>query len=491
MTGVAPTRPGPVTDLLAASAMELAAAIRAGAASPLEVVDAHIARIEAVNPAIRAVVEDRFDLARREAREAGERLARGADDLPPLFGVPFTVKEFIAVEGMPHTGGLVRRRGKRATADATVVRRLRAAGAIVLGVTNAPEGGLWNETYNEIYGRTLNPWDPARTPGGSSGGEAAIVAAGGAPFGIGGDIGGSIRAPAAFCGTVGHKATGRMVPNTGQFPPVHGEHSAYNTLGPLARRVEDVMPILRIIKGPDGVDPVTRPFELDDPRDVDLRDVVVHTVEEGGPVRVSEVMRDGVRRAARALADRGARIEPYRSRRLRLGFQIWSAMMAEVGTNYLDVLGDGERISLLRELALFPLGRSRHTGPALFVTAAEVLGRALRLPTARFIEQGRKLQHELEELLGPRGVLLHPPYSRPAPRHHTPLLTPFDFACTGIFNVLELPATEVPLGLERRGLPIGVQVVARRGADHLALAVAAALEEDLGGWVRAEPRRTS
>ncbi len=157
MTGVPVSPPGPVTDLLAASAIGLAAAIRARAVSPLEVVDAHIARIEAVNPAIRAVVEDRFDLARREAREAGERLARGADDLPPLFGVPFTVKEFIAVEGMPHTGGLVRRRGKRATTDATVVRRLRAAGAIVLGVTNAPEGGLWNETYNEIYGRTLNP----------------------------------------------------------------------------------------------------------------------------------------------------------------------------------------------------------------------------------------------------------------------------------------------------------------------------------------------
>jgi fatty acid amide hydrolase 2 len=468
--------------------MDLAAAIRTRAVSPLEVVDAHIARIEAVNPAIHAVVEDRFELARAEAREATRRLGHDGGDLPPLHGVPFTVKEFIAVEGMPHTGGLLCRRDKRATADATVVQRLRAAGAIVLGVTNGPEGGLWNETYNELYGRTLNPWDAARTPGGSSGGEAAIVAAGGVPFGIGGDIGGSIRGPAAFCGTVGHKATGRMVPNTGQFPAVHGEHSAYNVLGPLARHVVDVLPILQIIKGPDGVDPVTRDFDLGDPRAVDLRDVVVHTVENGGPVRVSEVMRDGVRRAAEVLAARGARVTPYTSRRLRLGFQIWSAMMTEVGTSYLEVLGDGEPVSLLRELALFPLGRSRHTGPALLVTAADALARGLRLPTARFVAQGRKLQRELEELLGPRGVLLHPPYSRPAPRHHTPLLTPFDFACTAIFNVLELPVTQVPLGLERRGLPVGVQVVARRGADHLTLAVAAALEEDLGGWVRADPR---
>ena len=475
------------TDLLGASALELADWIRRRVVTPTEVVGAHIARIEAVNPLINAVVEDRFDRVREEARVATDRLARRASDLPPLHGVPFTVKEFIAVEGMPHTGGLECRRGTRATADATVVRRLREAGALVLGVTNAPEGGLWNESHNPIYGRTLNPWDLTRTPGGSSGGEGAIVAAGGAPFGIGGDIGGSIRAPAAFCGTVGHKATGRMVPNTGQFPAVHGELSAYNTLGPLSRRVEDVMPILRIIAGPDGIDPVTRPFDLGDPAEVDLRDVVVHTVEEGGPARVSAPMREAVRRAAAVLADRGARIDPYPPRRLRMGFAIWSAMMTEAGTSYADVLGDGKRISLATELLRLLFGRSRHTGPALLVTAAELVARGLRLPTARFVEQGRRLQRDLEELLGPRGVMLHPPYTRPAPRHHRPLLTPFDFACTAIFNVLELPVTQVPLGFEGRGLPVGVQVAARRGADHLTLAIAAALEEDLGGWRRAEP----
>lgn len=162
--------------------------------------------------------------------------------------------------------------------------------------------------------------------------------------------------------------------------------------------------------------------------------------------------------------------------------------MSEVGTSYGDVLADGHGFSLWRELLAFPFGRSRHTGPALFVTAADALARGLRLPTARFVEHGRRLQAELEQTLGDRGVLLHPPYSRPAPRHHAPLLTPFDFACTAIFNVLELAVTEVPLGLERHGLPVGVQVAARRGADHLTVAVAAALEQDLGGWVRAEPR---
>jgi len=279
-----------------------------------------------------------------------------------------------------------------------------------------------------------------------------------------------------------------MVPNTGQFPAVHGELSAYNALGPLARHVQDVMPILRIIAGPDGIDPVTRPFALGDPASIDLRDVVVHTVEQGGPARVSPVMREAVRRAANALQERGARIEAYPPRRLRMGFAIWSAMMTQAGTSYADVLGDGAPISLGAELLRFVLGRSRHTGPALFVTTAELLARTIRLPTARFIEQGRRLQAELEECLGPCGVLLHPPYTRPAPRHHRPLLTPFDFACTAIFNVLELPVTEVPLGLEHRGLPVGVQVAARRGADHLTLAVAAALEQDLGGWIRAEPQ---
>src|SRR5690606_20427369 len=195
--------------------------------------------------------------------------------------------EFFAVEGLPQTGGLVARRGCVARSDAPVVRRLRDAGAIVLGGTNVPAGGLWMETENRLYGRTNKPWDLGRTPGGSSGGEGAAVACGGAAFGLGSDIGGSVRIPAAFCGTVGHKPTGRMVPNAGQFPAPEGEASAFLTPGPLARRVRDLMPLLRVLAGPDPGDPVTRPFELGDPSEVDLRGVTVIPLAEAGRVRVA------------------------------------------------------------------------------------------------------------------------------------------------------------------------------------------------------------
>jgi fatty acid amide hydrolase 2 len=249
------------------SAIALAEKIRRREISPVEVVDAHIDRIRAVNPAINAVVAQRFEQARAEARAAEARVMSTEDprDLPPLLGLPYTAKEYIMAKGMPLSAGIWARRNVKADRDATTVTRLAEAGAILVGITNVPEGGLWMETYNDVYGRTVNPWDPKRSAGGSSGGEGAIVATGAVAFGLGADVGGSIRIPAAFCGTVGHKPTGRMVPNTGFWPQCHGDLSAYLVCGPLCRRVEDVMPIMRVLAGPDGHDDVVEPWTLGDP----------------------------------------------------------------------------------------------------------------------------------------------------------------------------------------------------------------------------------
>jgi fatty acid amide hydrolase 2 len=164
--------------------------------------------------------------------------------------------------------------------------------------------------------------------------------------------------------------------------------------------------------------------------------------------------------------------------------------MAEAAeTGYAELLGDGRPVAVGRELLRLAAGRSRHTAPALAVCAAEGVMRGLPGERRRLAEAGRALAAAVEEALGPRGVLLYPPYSRPAPRHGDPLRTPFDFVCTAIFNVLELPVTAVPMGFDARGLPLGVQVVARRGCDHLTIAAAQALEEAGGGWVRADPRK--
>lgn len=479
-------------DLFNASALELAAAIRARHVSPVEVVDAHIARLRAVNPSINALVAERFEAAQAEAQAAEAQLAKRAKRaaLPPLFGVPCTIKEFYAVEGMPNTGGLLARQHVRANRDAESVRRLRQAGAIVLGLSNVPEAGMWLETYNHVYGRTNNPWDLRRTAGGSSGGEAALVACGASPFGLATDMGGSIRIPAAFCGVIGHKPTGRIIPNTGCWPELQGELSAFLTAGPITRRVEDLMPIVRLLHGPDGSDAIVQPIALGDPSEVEMRDVTVYPVLENSGVYVWPAVGRAVHEAARALKTAGARIEERPLPRIRKAFAIWGAMLASVpDASYRDVLTQGEHVWLTREVLKLPLRRSRFTSVALMMSMLEPLFRVFPPVVRHLVQAGAQLRVELEDALGPRGVLLHPPYSRPAPRHRAPMLTPFDFTLAGIFNVLEFPVTSVPTGFTRRGLPLGVQIAARRGNDHLTMAVAHALEREFGGWTCADPRR--
>jgi fatty acid amide hydrolase 2 len=472
--------------MLRSSATELSRRIRQRELSPVEVVDAHIRRIEAVNPRLNAITADRFEIAREEAVAAEKRVkkAKNPERLPPLLGVPCTIKEFISVAGQPLTAGLVSRRHQLAESDATVVQRLRKAGAIVMASTNVPEGGIWMETYNNIYGRTNNPWDVRHTSGGSSGGEGAIIGAGGSPFGLGSDVGGSIRLPAAFCGIAGHKPSGRLVPNTGHFPEAVGAFGAYMVTGPLARRVEDLMPLLRIIAGPDDEDRVTRKWTLGDPAKVDLTDVVVYPALSHGRARISRAMRGTVTRAAEALAARGATIGSLKTPWEKNSFGYWGAILAEVpGQTYAQLLGDGDPIRPLAELVKLTLRRSNYTLPALVIAALENAGRLLPgggIP--KLARAARRIRDSLEAEIGPNGVILHPPYSSTAPRHKRPLLKPFDAMMCGIFNVFEFPATQVPMGFDGAGLPLGVQVAGRRGNDHLTIAVALALEEDFGGW---------
>lgn len=467
--------------------------------TPTQLLEAHIQRIETVNPAINALVTDRFAQARSEAEAATTTLAQSENPsaLPPLFGIPCSIKEFIAVAGMPQTGGVLHRRGQVAAEDGTVTTRLRQAGAVILGVTNVPEGGLWLESYNLIYGRTSNPWDVTRTSGGSSGGEGALVAAGGSVFGIGSDVGGSIRIPAAFCGTVGHKPSAGLIPNTGHYPPATPENG-YLVSGPLCRRVGDVLPILRALAGPDGLDALVPgtpahnlaavPSLIKDPRLVRIPQLQVHAQPLCGGVKIHAVMQEAVRSAAQALAQSGAQLSPEPPPRLQNVFSMWTAAMTAANPEgYEGLLSGGGRLPVLRELLRYPLGRSRFVLPSLITVLSEAVLRRLPLKMQRFVDQAARLKDELDELLGEHGVLLHPPYSRPAPKHNTPLWTPFDFACTALWNILGYPVTVVPLGLSDEGLPVSVQIIARQGNDHLTLAAAQILEQHFGGWVRAEP----
>jgi fatty acid amide hydrolase 2 len=474
--------------LLYTPAWRLAALIRSGEVSPVEIVDAHIERIEAVNPRLNAMIAERFDDARREARAAEARV-RHADPeaLPPLHGVPCTIKEFLGVRGMSWTAGLWARRTRRADVDATVVTRLREAGAIVLGLSNVPEGGMWMETYNPVYGRTSNPWDLTRTPGGSSGGEAALIAAGASPFGLGSDIAGSIRIPAGMCGVVGHKPSERLVPNTGHWPEDNGgEADRMLCVGPLGRCVRDAEGVLEVIAEPDRLAPRDPALDAGD-----LRGVRVIPVVANGRVRIAPVMRAAVERSARALAERGAEIVELDDATWRRLFGkslgTWLRGLSEAGgdRSFSELVGSGEPIALLTEVLRILRGRPRFAAATLGLVALERFSKPLEKRTLGRAPSVAEIQAGLEEVLGPRGVILHPPYSRPAPRHFRPLLTPFDAVCTALFSVTGLPGTVVPVGFDEHHLPVAVQVIGRRGADRLTLAAARALEDAFGGWVPA------
>ncbi|MCB9531886.1 MAG: amidase [Myxococcales bacterium] len=474
-----------MSELLTLSGRELARRIARRELSSGEVVETHIRHVERVNPTLNAVVAERFDAARAEARAADERIRRdGADGLPAFFGVPCSIKECFALEGMPNTAGLVARAGRPAAADATAVARVRRAGAIPLGVTNTSELCMWMESNNRVYGRTNNPYDPTRIVGGSSGGEGAIVAAGGTPFGLGSDIGGSIRLPAFFNGVFGHKPSGGLVPGTGQFPMAENEALRYLATGPLARRAEDLHPFVAAVAGPDGADAGCAAMELGDPREVSLDGVPVVIVDENGWRGPSAELREALERAAAALERRGARVERRKFPALRRSFEIWATLLgdAEGEWTFRTHLEAGTKKNLGAELLRFAAGRSVHTLPALVLAGTERFSEAIGGSADAARAARDALRDELTAAMG-SGVLLHPPYTRAAPRHNRPLLTPLDFVYTGIFNVLELPVTQVPVGLSSEGLPLGVQIVAPHGADHRSIRVAEVLEVELGGWV--------
>ena len=475
-------------DLLLVSAIEIAKRIREGRLTSRQAVEAHIAQVERVNPAINAVVKDRFSDARKEADAAdAKRTLTPTDELPPLHGVPCTIKECFALTGMPNTSGLVRRKGLVSSEDATAVRRLREAGAIPLGVTNTSELCMWMESNNNVYGRTNNPYDHSRIAGGSSGGEGAIVGSGASPFGLGSDVGGSIRGPAFFNGVFGHKATGTLVPGTGQYPLAENDALRFLTTGPLARRAEDLMPLLRILAGPDGHDSRCVEWELGNPEDVDLEGRTLLVVEDNGKIAVNEEMRAAQRSAARALESRGMTLRNTEFAGLKKQADIWSTMLTcAQDTPFIRLMGGDKDARPALEIFKWAFGRSDYTLMSSVLGLVDGIPKRFTRYADKVIQLGHELKAEISGALGADGVMLYPPYPTPAPAHNAPLRGVFSltmpWAYQSIMNVLEFPATQVPLGLDSEGMPLGVQVISTHGNDHVTIAVAMELERQLGGW---------
>jgi fatty acid amide hydrolase 2 len=453
--------------------------------------DSFIDRIKEVNPMLNCVVAERFDQARREAQAADDLIRSGTipDETlareKPFLGVPFTTKDCIAVKGMIHTSGLVKRRNCIAEDDADAIACLRAAGAYPIALTNVSELCMWWESANTLHGRSSNPYNTNHIVGGSSGGEGCLQGAAGSAFGIGSDIGGSIRMPSFFNGVFGHKPSKFVVSNNGQYPaPITTEQTSFLGIGPICRRAEDLLPLLKVIAGKNAPE-----LRLDEP--VDIKQVQFYYQDcDMGSVGVSPVHHEIKElfgkislhlEKAHAIKTKKVAIQ-----RFRKSGPIWFAnMKTPHGPSFQEQLANLEgSINPYMELVKWCFRRSDHTFIGIVTALADKGGCKYGDDKHTYlVEERGKLRRDMEDLLGDDGVFLYPTHPTAAPFHNEPLVKPFNFSYTAIINVLGFPATNIPMGLNSEGLPIGIQVVAKTKNDRLCLAVARELEKAFGGWV--------
>ena len=460
-------------NIIYASAKSMAQAVRDKEVSAVELVEAHLGRIEEVNSALNAVVQLAAERARAEAVEADAALARG-ESKGALHGVPFTLKDSIDTEGIITTGGTLGRKDFVPDADATVTARLRAAGGILLGKTNTPELTYAGETDNLVYGRTNNPFDLSRAPGGSSGGAGAIVCCGGAAFDIGSDTGGSVRGPAHYCGITGIKPNSGRVPRTGHIVPhSFGAVDSLTQNGPMARYVEDLALILSIISGPDWDDPHIVPMPLGNPADVDISGLrVAFYTDNGLRVPTDEIVA-AVRSAANALEDAGCLVEEDLPR----------AIPDNPDINNQLSQGDGQA-GARRLLAKYGTTETHEWMTRLLEKASENM-----VSVGEYTAVLEKVDSYRSAMLGfmENYDVIVCPVSAFAALPHGESMTDENRSginYTATYNITGWPSTVVRGGTSPDGLPIGVQVVARPWREDVSLAVAQYLEGALGGWQR-------
>jgi amidase len=447
--------------------------LRSNEVSVLELAEAHIQQIERLNPELNAFAD--FDADRVRARARLHDAWRGTRDRRPLFGLPVTVKSSIATRGMKCEIGSQLHKGECPSEDALVVARLRAAGALILGTTNCPEFLMAYETANLLHGRTSNPWDLTRSSGGSSGGESAAIAAGMSAAGVGSDSGGSVRVPAHFTGICSLKPTPGRIPGRGHLPPCVGPFSILGAIGPMARTIEDLALLFRLLSGHDPLDPVSPPVELREPGVEELRSNRIGFFEDDGLVPVTAETRAAVQSAAVALRDAGFRVEPFRPSTLEALRRIWVKFFLQCGAMFYapEIRGREEQLSpIFKEF----LGLAE-SAPAL--SAQELLDAWAQLDVlrAKTLEEMRKYP-----------VLLCPVASVPAFKHgerswdveghRVEYMDAWRYSQW--FNALAFPAAVVPVGQSHEGLPIGVQVVARPFQDESAMGIAGFVDRVFG-----------
>jgi len=442
----------------------MAGIIRAGHLSAREVVAAHLTQIAAHNPALNAVVTLDAERASERARQADDAHARG-ELWGPLHGVPFTLKDAHATAGLRTTTGFPPLANYVPKEDGTVAARLRAAGGILIGKTNVPVMLADFQTSNPIFGRTNNPWDTARTPGGSSGGAAAALASGMTPFEIGTDLSASIRLPAHFCGVFGLKPTERRVALTGLLPGPAGPRPLriMSSIGPMARSVEDLALLYAIIAGPDGHDTEVPPVAVEEPARIDLKELRIAVAPAFPSIPVAAEIRAAISQLAQRLSPVCRAVDEA-----ALPALDFTQELASAGALVGKVIG-----------AVQPGGQAP---PATLTQYLEALDRR-----DQSIQAWEQFFGRWDVLLCPAAMVTAFPHCEPG----TPLrvdgqeVSYWTVSAYGApFNYTGHPAVVLPFTRDRDGLPIGIQLVGKRWSESRLLAVAAALAEVTGAFER-------
>jgi amidase len=452
---------------------EIAAGIRSKEFSPVEIVDAHLKRIESSEPILNAFVHLDPYAARVQASVAQSSIRRG-DPLGPLHGVPLTIKSCIDVAGWPAPAGSLLRKEYLPQRDAPLVARLKAAGAILLGNTNTPEFLMAYETNNLLKGRTSNPWNVAYSAGGSSGGEAAAIASGCSAGGVGSDGGGSVRVPAHFCGICGLKPTPGRIPATGHFPPGAGAFSWIGVVGPMARTIADVRLLFEVMAGPDPGDALSSPVPLRSQNRIDSRGLRVGILESPALGTATPETYSAVQHVAKLLVGQGFTLEPFPLDGLDRAIELWWFFFGPVIGHLLTkaVVGKADQVSpMLREY----LSHATSGGPITLDSFIEACAER-DLLRAKILRQMQEVPILLSPVSSASAFLHGGGNYRPG----TGYLDTMRFSQW--LNLTGFPGASVPLGLSSEGLPIGVQIIGRPHEDELLLAVAERLEEARGPW---------
>jgi len=449
--------------------------IRTKKISPPEVVAAHLERAAALQPKLNAFVHLDAPAAREQARHAEQQVLRG-DELRSLHGVPVTVKSCIDVAGWPCPAGSLLRKNYVASQDAVLVARLKAAGAIVLGNTNTPEFLMAYETDNRVSGKTSNPWDLSRSAGGSSGGEAAAIAAGCSMGGVGSDGGGSIRVPAHLCGICGLKPTPGRIPATGHFPAGVGAFAWIGVVGPMARTIADVRALFEVMAGPDPGDALSAAVPIREVDDRQRKGLRVGILESDALGIADEETSAAVKQAANNLAAQGFEVEPLRLRGLDRAIELWWFFFGPAIACLFrpSIAGQEDQLSpIFREYLEVAEAETKVTLDAFLAACAE--RDVLR---AEILRQMRDVP-----------ILLSPVSSTSAFLHGEGTWRPAARECyrdtmrfSQWLNLAGLPGASVPVAVSAKGLPIGVQVIGRPHEEELVLAAAEQIENARGPW---------